>query len=158
MQIRTLQPSDRSRLEQIIDSTQNFNIADKAVAMELIDDAISKGPASDYIIEVLENDEAFVVAYVCFGQTPLTEHTFDFYWMVIDSSHQRHGLGYMLFQHVEKQVRGRGGKLLMCETSSLEGYERVLRLYEKLGYQPVARIKNFYRDGDDKLIYMKELN
>jgi ribosomal protein S18 acetylase RimI-like enzyme len=157
MQIRGLKTEDRDRLVEIIGSTANFNAADIAIAIELIDDAISKQSASDYIVEVLEDDSGTVQAYVCFGKTPLTESTFDFYWMVIDSQYQRRGMGYLLFQHVEERVRTMGGKLLMCETSSLDGYERVVRLYEKLGYSFVARIKNFYRDGDDKLIYMKEL-
>ena len=157
MLIRGLKPEDRERLVQIIRSTANFNAADVAIAIELIDDAIAKQAASDYIVEILEDDSGRVQAYVCFGKTPLTESTFDFYWMVIDSQYQRRGMGFLLFQHVEERVRTLGGKLLMCETSSLDGYERVIRLYEKLGYSFVARIKNFYRDGDDKLIYMKEL-
>ena len=157
MLIRGLKQTDRDRLVQIIRSTANFNAADVAIAIELIDDAIAKQAASDYIVEILEDDSGRVQAYVCFGKTPLTESTFDFYWMVIDSQYQRRGMGFLLFQHVEERVRTLGGKLLMCETSSLDGYERVIRLYEKLGYSFVARIKNFYRDGDDKLIYMKEL-
>jgi len=157
MLVRPLKRSDRNRLEEIVRSIDNFNQADINIALELIDDVISKEQASDYVVDVLEDDDGIVQAYVCFGHTPLTQHTFDFYWMVIDSQHQRRGLGFMLFQHVEHQVRARDGKLLMCETSSLESYERVVRLYDKLGYQHVARIKNFYREGDDKLIYMKEL-
>ena len=157
MLIRGLLPTDRKRLVEIIETTANFNDADVAIAIELIDDAIQKQGASDYIVEVLEDDDHTVQAYVCFGKTPLTQNTFDFYWMVIDSRRQRRGLGFLLFQHVEKRVRELGGKLLMCETSSLDGYERVVRLYEKLEYTFVARIKSFYRDGDDKLIYMKEL-
>ena len=157
MKIRPLQPEDRSRVEAIIRSADNFHPADIRIAIELIDDAISKNEASDYIVHVLEDAEGRVQAYVCFGQNPLTDHTFDFYWMVIDRELQGRGMGLMLFQYVETQVRERGGKLLMCETSSLETYDRVVRMYEKLGYQSVGRIKNFYREGDDKLIYVKEL-
>ncbi len=155
MKIRALQKTDRLRLEEIIHSTDNFNQADAKIAMELIDDAIHRGDASDYIVDVLEDEAGLVLAYVCFGLTPLTDHTFDFYWMVVDSKYQGRGIGVMLFQHVESQVRSRGGKLLMCETSSLEGYSRVVLMYEKLGYQFVTRIKDFYRTGDDKIIYMK---
>ena len=157
MKIRPLRPEDRSRVEAIIRSADNFHPADIRIAIELIDDAINKNEASDYIVHVLEDAEGCVQAYVCFGQNPLTDHTFDFYWMVIDHELQGRGMGLMLFQYVETQVRERGGKLLMCETSSLETYDRVVRMYEKLGYQSVARIKNFYREGDDKLIYVKEL-
>ena len=157
MKIRPVRQEDRPRIEAIILSADNFHPADIRIALELIEDALIKKEESDYIVHVLEDEEGRVQAYVCFGLNPLTDHTFDFYWMVIDREMRGRGLGRMLFQYVETQVRERGGKLLMCETSSLETYGRVVRMYEKLGYQPVARIKNFYRDGDDKLIYMKEL-
>jgi len=155
--IRPFQPEDRSRIEAIIGSADNFHPVDIRIALELIDDVITKKQESDYIVHVLEDENRCVQAYVCFGQNPLTDHTFDFYWMVIDREMQGRGIGLTLFQYVEAKVRERGGKLLMCETSSLETYGRVVRMYEKLGYQRVAHIKNFYREGDDKLIYMKEL-
>jgi ribosomal protein S18 acetylase RimI-like enzyme len=158
MTIQPLQATDRPRIQEILARVGNFNKADVKIAIELIDDVISKDGNSDYIIYVLEDDEQVVQAYVCYGQTPLTDHTYDFYWMAIDPDHQRKGFGLRLFQFVEEQVRDQGGKLLMCETSSQESYERVIKLYDRLGYQPVARIKNFYRQGDDKLIYMKQLS
>ncbi|PWT92387.1 MAG: hypothetical protein C5B54_03600 [Acidobacteria bacterium] len=158
MNIRPFDSKDRTRLKEIITSIANFNGADKAIALELIDDVIAKEQKSDYIIYVCEDETNIVQAYVCFGKTPLTESTFDFYWCVVDQDFQRHGLGFRLFQFVETEVQRLGGKLLMCETSSLDSYDRVLKLYEKLGYQFVARIKNFYREGDDKFIYMKDVS
>ena len=157
MRIRPVRSGDRSRINGMVELIENFNAADKMIAMELVDDVLQKFDKSDYIVHVLEDDNEFIQAYVCFGKTPLTESTFDFYWMVIDPQQQRRGYGLMLFQYVENQVRERGGKLLMCETSSLDGYDRVVRLYEKLGYEYVARIQDFYRAGDDKLIYKKLL-
>lgn len=157
MKIRPLKQEDRPRIEEIVHSADNFHPADIRIAMELIDDALTKKESSDYIVDVLEDERGVVHAYVCFGLNPLTDHTFDFYWMVIHREVQGRGLGLMLFQHVETRVRERGGKLLMCETSSLEAYSRVIRMYKKLGYRQVAHIPNFYREGDDKFIYMKEL-
>jgi ribosomal protein S18 acetylase RimI-like enzyme len=157
MKIRPLESRDRNSLENIIHSADNFHPKDILIAEELIDDVLAKGNSSDYIVHVCEDGNGIIQGYVCFGQNPLTDSTFDFYWMVIDRQFQGRGIGLMLFQHVEIQVKERGGKLLMCETSSLEGYDRVVRLYEKLGYQFVARIPDFYREGDDRLIYMKQL-
>ena len=157
MEPRLFRKEDRPPLEKIIRSVSNFNQMDVSVALELIDDVCEKEERSDYIIYVLEDESKIVRGYVCFGKTPLTESTFDFYWMAIDPSFQGKGIGLHFFQFVERQVKQRGARRLMCETSSLDDYQRVVRLYEKLGYQFVARIRNFYKDGDDKLIYMKEL-
>jgi len=54
-------------------------------------------------------------------------------------------------------VRHRGGRLMLIETSSQESYGATVAFYERTGYDLVARIPGFYRPGDDKLIYAKEL-
>ena len=54
-------------------------------------------------------------------------------------------------------MRATDGRLLLIETSSQESYGDTIRFYEKSGYPLVARIKGFYRPGDDKLIFAKEL-
>ncbi len=54
-------------------------------------------------------------------------------------------------------MRATAGRLLLIETSSQESYGATIRFYEKSGYPLVARIKGFYRPGDDKLIFAKEL-
>jgi ribosomal protein S18 acetylase RimI-like enzyme len=51
----------------------------------------------------------------------------------------------------------RGGRMLLIETSSHETYGATIRFYKRSGYELVARIKNFYRIGDDKLVFFKEL-
>ena len=154
MIIRPLQPRDRLRIQDIVHAVGNFNPAETDVAMELVDDALQKGSVSDYIVYVLEKDAA-VCGYACFGKTPLTDSTFDFYWMAVDPLHQRQGLGRALIRFVEEEVQRRGGAMLILETSSLETYRRTVRIYELSGYTLTARIPNFYRQGDDKLIYIK---
>ena len=54
-------------------------------------------------------------------------------------------------------MRATAGRLLLIETSSQESYGATIRFYEKSGYPLAARIKGFYRPGDDKLIFAKEL-
>lgn len=154
MIIRPLQEQDRDRICEIVRAVGNFNPVEIDIAIELVDDSLQKGAASDYIVYVLEQDGG-VCGYVCFGKTPLTDSTFDFYWMAVDPPHQRKGLGRALIRFVEEEVQRRGGTLLVLETSSLQNYHRTVRIYEESGYKLAARIPNFYRRGDDKLIYTK---
>ena len=65
--------------------------------------------------------------------------------------------GRLLLGHVEQEVVKRGGRMILIETSSQETYGATIRFYKRGGYDLVARIKNFYRVGDDKLIFSKEL-
>ncbi len=88
---------------------------------------------------------------------PLTQGAYDLYWIAIDPAFQGRGFGSHLLSYVETDVLRRGGRMILIETSSQESYGATIRSYEHSGYQLVARIKNFYRVGDDKLVFSKEL-
>jgi ribosomal protein S18 acetylase RimI-like enzyme len=158
MEIRRVQQTDRTRIAEILSEVKNFNADEVRIALELVDDAIEKGESSDYQAYVLAEVDSIVQGYICYGKTPLTDSTFDFYWLAVSPAAQGKGYGRMLISFVEEQVKRAGGTILVLETSSLESYSRTVRIYMECGYQIVARIKNFYRAGDDKIILTKELN
>jgi ribosomal protein S18 acetylase RimI-like enzyme len=157
--IRSLEPGDRSRIADMVVSTGKFNEDEVATALELVDHALKDGEASGYIFAVLEEDSGgpAVKGYACYGPTPLTQGVYDLYWIVVDPVAQGKGFGRFLTQHVEKDVIRRGGRMLLIETSSQESYIPTVRFYERTGYQLAARVRNFYRIGDDKLIFSKDL-
>jgi ribosomal protein S18 acetylase RimI-like enzyme len=157
MNIRPIEAKDRDVLTQIVKLVGNFSEEEIKVAIELIDDAISEYSSGDYIACVLEDEKGEVQGYGCYGLTPLTESTYDLYWMAVKPAMQGNGYGRAIIQFVEQDVRERGGRLLVLETSSQENYDRTRRIYEKNGYELVARLRDFYKPGDDKLIYVKYL-
>lgn len=159
VRIRPLHPADRSRIEEIVVSSRKFTYLEIAVAMELVDEVLTRGEASGYIIVVLEEEgtQPAVQGYACYGPTPLTDGTYDLYWIVVDPASQGKGFGRRLLDYVEGYLVGRGGRMLLIETSSQQTYEATIRFYQRSGYALAARIKNFYRIGDDKLIFTKEL-
>jgi ribosomal protein S18 acetylase RimI-like enzyme len=154
-----LEPADRSTIEEMVISSGRFNAEEIATALELVDEALEKGEASGYFFAVLEEEgqESSLQGYACYGPTPLTQGVFDLYWIVVGPSAQRKGYGRRLLEFVEKEIAGRGGRMLLIETSSQESYGGTVRFYQRAGYDLVARIKNFYRVGDDKLIFSKNL-
>jgi ribosomal protein S18 acetylase RimI-like enzyme len=160
--IRSLQPRDRSRIEGMVLSSGKFNDMEVATALELVDEALKKGEeGSGYTFAVLEERKggrSVVKGYACYGPTPLTEGVYDLYWIVVDPEDQGRGFGRLLMEHVERQVVKRGGRMILIETSSQETYGATIRFYNRAGYDLVARIKDFYRIGDDKLIFSKELS
>ena len=48
--------------------------------------------------------------------------------------------------------------MMLIETSSQESDSATVRFYERAGYALGARIPDYYRVGDDKLIYVKVLS
>jgi ribosomal protein S18 acetylase RimI-like enzyme len=82
---------------------------------------------------------------------------YDLYWIAIDPAVQGKGFGRRLIEYAEGEIVKCGGRMLLIETSSQEPYGDTIRFYKKAGYKLVARIKNFYRIGDDKLVFSKVL-
>jgi ribosomal protein S18 acetylase RimI-like enzyme len=160
VRIRPARREDRSRIEEVVVSSGKFTPVEIGVALELVDEALTRGEASGYIVAVLEEEghQPPLQGYVCYGHTPLTDGVYDLYWIVVDPASQGKGLGRRLLDFVEKDVVARGGRMLLIETSSQQTYDATIRFYQRSGYELAARIKNFYRIGDDKLVFSKELS
>ena len=153
---RPLGAADRPAIAGIVRGVGNFSANEIETALELVDAWLAAGEASDYICWVLEDDEG-VRGYVCMGPTPLTDGTFDLYWIAVDPSAQGHGYGQALTRLAEEEAKARGGRLLLIETASQETYAATVHFYERAGYDLVSRITDFYKVGDDKLTFAKRL-
>jgi ribosomal protein S18 acetylase RimI-like enzyme len=159
--IRPMVFADRSGVFRILENAGNFTPAEVATALELIDEWLELGEHSGYLTYVLEaqgEDTREVLGYVCFGPTPLTESTYDLYWIAVDKSKHRGGVGKRLLKFTEEEVVRRGGRLLLIETSSQETYGGTIQFYERTGYELAGRVADYYKAGDDKLIFAKRLD
>jgi len=158
--IRPLVAADRSGVFRILEGAGNFTPEEVATALELIDEWLELGEHSGYLTYVMESvseEASEVLGYACFGPTPLTESTYDLYWIAVDKSKHRGGVGKRLLKFAEDEITRRGGKTLLVETSSQETYGGTIQFYEKTDYEMVGKIKDYYKPGDDKLIFMKKL-
>ncbi|MCX5999255.1 MAG: GNAT family N-acetyltransferase [Chloroflexi bacterium] len=126
------------------------------IAQELIDCYLEQGDASGYHVRVSEADGA-VVGYVCYGWTPLTQGTWDIYWIAVAPSEKGRGIGKALMAHAEAEIGKARGRLILVETSSKPSYERTRNFYNSQGYQLITSIPDFYCPGDDKLTLQKRL-
>ena len=149
---------DRRTVLDIIQATEMFTPDEITVAAELIDIYLDQPEQRDYCLVVAENEDGRVVGYLSYGPTPLTEGTYDLYWMAVASGEQGRGHGRELVNWLEEEVRAAGGRMILIETSSQPKYEKTRRFYTGLNYQEVSRIPDFYRKGDDCITYVKSLN
>jgi len=150
-------PADRPRVSEILRGTAEFKPFEVAVAEELIDSYLDDPTGSGYRILVAEIDSA-VTGYICYGPTPLTEGTWDIYWMAVARPKQGQGIGSALMKAAEKEIIGDKGRLIIIETSSTPEYEKTRRFHLGHGYETVACISDFYAPGDDRLILRKRLS
>ncbi len=150
---------DRGLLEDALRSDATFTREEIAVAIELIESALEPREHSehDYTVRIADLDGFPVAGYICFGRTPMTESTWDLYWVVTHADARGRGIARALIEAMEREVVRRGGKTVRVETSQQESHEAARRLYDRLGYPVVARFPDFYRAGDDLIVYYKRL-
>lgn len=153
--IRYMEKSDKETVMDVLSSTGMFIHEEIKVAEELIDVYLDQPNQKDYVSIVIENKFKQVVGYLCYGPTPLTYGTFDLYWMVVKPQEQNRGYGKKLVKWLENKIKEESGRLIIIETSSQPKYEPTRQFYLKLGYSEVARIADFYKQGDDRMIYVK---
>ena len=152
--IRPLIKSDRNTVHDILIKTEMFTNAEIKIAEELIDIYLNQPDQRDYEIIVVENEKK-VVGYLCFGPTPLTEGTYDLYWMAVHPLEQGRGFGKQMVRWLEDKIKEVNGRLIIIETSSQIKYEPTRQFYLRQNYQETARISDFYKKGDDRVIYTK---
>jgi len=102
-------------------------------------------------------DDGRVLGYVCYGSTPLTNGTYDLYWIAVDPEIHGGGVGRSLVTAATDAIAAAGGRLLLIETSSRTDYSKTREFYERLGFVAEARVRDFYSPGDDRVIYSKRL-
>ncbi len=154
--IRKLINDDKEQIRRILTDTKHFNDEEIKVAIELIDIYLNDANQQDYIIYVYEND-GITAGYICYGKRPLTDWTYDLYWIAVDPDIHGKGIGSRLVRHMEEDLKSAGGKIILIDTSGKAEYENERKFYTKNGYSVQTIIKDFYRSGDDLFIYCKYL-
>jgi ribosomal protein S18 acetylase RimI-like enzyme len=157
MILRDLRPEDRNDLERILRAVGVFREEEVRIGLELVDETLQPGPSTDYRW-LIADDDGSVVGFACYGPVPLTEGTFDLYWIAVDPENHGSSVASMLDAAVTDAVRTLGARWLLAETSSTAGYGRAQRFYARQGYDLVSRIADFYRPGDDRLTFGKRLD
>ena len=111
----------------------------------------------DYNIYTAVSHTEEIAGFVCVGPTPLTEGTFDLYWVAVKPSLHNQGVGKQLLCHAEEIIASRRGRLVLAETSSQPKYSGTRIFYIRSGYSELARVKDYYRIDDDLVVYGKYL-
>ena len=103
----------------------------------------------------LTYDDAGPVGVAYFAPEPYADGTWNLYFIAVHPDRQGEGRGASLLRHVEQTLTARAVRVLLVETSGLLNFERTRAFYRKQGYDEEARIREFYKAGDDKVIFRK---
>jgi ribosomal protein S18 acetylase RimI-like enzyme len=80
------------------------------------------------------------------------------YWIAVKPSAHGKGVGGKLNEHAEQLIRSHGGRLIVVETSSQPKYEKTRKFYSTHGYIQLSRIRDYYRVGDDLVVFGKYIS
>ncbi|HMS33386.1 MAG TPA: GNAT family N-acetyltransferase [Ignavibacteria bacterium] len=157
--IRNLVYDDRVKIKNILTDTDNFSEEEIKIALELIDVYLNDKDQKDYELFTDEDEDSSgnVRGYVCIGPRPLTNGTYDLYWIAVNPKVQSKGIGSGLIKYIEEYLKEKKGRLVLIETSDKPSYEKERKFYEKNLYTELVNIKDFYKAGDGLVIYGKYL-
>jgi ribosomal protein S18 acetylase RimI-like enzyme len=149
--------SDRDDIRQLVKSSGFFSDTEISIAIELVEERLSKGLQSGYhfLFAELSNN---IIGYTCFGPIPGTLSRYDLYWIVVHNNFHRAGIGKALMAMTEDLIEKQGGQRVYIDTSSREQYATTRLFYCVCGYRKEAILKDFFGSGDDKVIYVKDIH
>lgn len=148
--------ADAIAIEKLVSETGFFTTEEVAIARELVDERLAKGAESGYEFLLADLDGS-LVGYSCYGHIAGTDHSYDLYWIAVSPQQQRSGIGRKILAETEAVIARSTNARIYIETSGKPQYQPTQAFYEKNGYVLEARLVDFYRVDDDKLIYVKAI-
>ena len=153
--IRPITLDDRDALIALADATGLFRPNELEELGEILSSYFSGNMDSDQFW--ITDDDGGPVGVAYYAPAPMTDGTWYLYLIAVRPDRQGQGHGTALLRYVEETLTARGECVLLVETSGLASFERTRAFYRKCGYEEEARIRDFYRAGDDKIVYRKVL-
>ena len=150
--------SDRRAVAELVAATGLFRPSELAIARELVEACLERGPEASGYRFLLADDAAGLAGYVCFGPIDGTEGSFDLYWIAVRPDRRGRGLGRALLEAAEARIAALGGRRIYIETSTTERYAPTRAFYRACGYRLEAVLPDFYAPGDGKAFFVKVLD
>lgn len=87
----------------------------------------------------------------------LADGTWNMLAIAVSPVCQRSGAGRLLVDTLERELKAKNVRILIADTSGTEGFQGTRAFYRKAAYEEVARIPDFWGQGDDKVTFWKSL-
>jgi len=149
------QISDVDAVEHLVRQTKVFNQSEIAIARELVEESLAKGAQVSGYHFLFADGPKGVEGFTCFGPIAGTNARWELYWIAVDPTARRSGLGTRLQIASEKAMRAMGAAMMIAETSTRPDYGPARQFYLAQGYTLAAEVADWHDDGDGLAIYAK---
>ena len=139
-------------LKKIIDSLELFP---SEYLDGMMNDFFTNADTADSWFTMFINEDP--VALVYYAPERLTVGTINLYLIAVKKDIQGRGYGSFFLNFVENKLQELGNRILIVETSGLSEFANTRKFYEKCDYNKEAIIRDFYKEGEDKVVYWKKL-
>ena len=150
--LRAVVAADIEELKKVVDSSELFP---SEYLEEMISNYLTNKDTEDIWFTYTDENKAIAVGY-CVPEK-LTEGTYNLLAIGVSKEYQRKGIAQKMMLYIENQLKFKGARLLIVETSSDDAQIGARNLYSKIEYSQAATIKDFWQDGEDKIVFLKRL-
>jgi ribosomal protein S18 acetylase RimI-like enzyme len=151
-----LQRRHKPKVEAMLRESGVFSEREVDVCVGIAEECLRDPGQEEYVFECLMDEEDEPVGFVVYGEASLAEQVWEVYWLAVDPAAHRRGRGKTLMERAEKAMSDAGARMCFIETSGRPEYDGANAFYKRCGYKEAARIKDFYREGDDLVILRKD--
>lgn len=149
------EPADPRKIADLVTASGVFSEEEARVAGELATTTLDG--TETYRFMFAEQPGGGLKGFTCFDRIPLSDVSFDLYWIAVAPSEQGTGLAQELMRRTAAFAKRKRGLWLFAETSSREPYARARAFYQRVGFEEAARFEDFYAAGDAKVIFRLKL-
>ena len=103
-------------------------------------------------------DGCRVVGIIGYRRKVDAEGTYHLSFFGVADEYQRRGVGRMLYDRVEQDLRAHGARLLLAEASNGAYAAPARRFYEKCGFYKAATIPDYWQKDDPLALYVKRVD
>jgi ribosomal protein S18 acetylase RimI-like enzyme len=151
--IEPSRPEDRVAIGEIARRAGVFTPEEEESVFELFDAHLQSADSGYEWFSARAGNR--MVGFACYGPTPLAQGAYDLYWICTDREFQGQGVGRALFSAMDMEIRNRKGRLMMIWTSGGKEYLPASKFYEGMGCELSARIRDYYKPGEDMVVFVK---
>ncbi len=150
--IKAVTQSDIDELKKVVDSSELFP---SEYLDEMISDYFNNTDTQDIWFAYFNDKTPTAIGY-CVPEK-LTNGTYNLLAIGVSQDAQRNGVATEMMKYIEQLLKLKDGRILIVETSSDDAQIGARKFYQKIGYTQMAIIKDFWKDGEDKIVFWKKL-